>query len=230
MGLLWHRDQQQQWQDFLCHPWEPAPGHRRVPCQDGGQVRSLGVPGLSWQEEQRRNLMTVEYGRSLRDSSACWLGSEPGLPATRTKLFVVYSCKKMIHVLFWLLHHQQLTNGAPIAGAGLLHHGCMALSSSAKLHNWVYFKDHKLVLERQNFVLVIIHSLGAPAQLQLLVLSSGRGRREASSQWWTQQWFSGGVFLSHLTPGLQSATSIPTLTQRPSCSAHHCSKWAWHRC
>lgn len=61
-------------------------------------MRYLGVPGLSLQEEQKRNLMTVDYGPSLRGSSACWVGSEPGLPARGTKPFVLYSCKRKIHV------------------------------------------------------------------------------------------------------------------------------------
>lgn len=42
--------------------------------------------------------------------------------------------------------------------ARLLHHRCMASLSSAKLHSRAYFKDYKLVLERQNFVLMVIHS------------------------------------------------------------------------
>lgn len=49
--------------------------------------------------------MAVEHG-----PSCCWVGSDPGLPATQAKPFVLCSCRGKIHILFWLLHHHQHGN------------------------------------------------------------------------------------------------------------------------
>lgn len=38
-------------------------------------MRYLGVPGLSLQEEKKRNLMTVEYGPSLLGRLRDWFAS-----------------------------------------------------------------------------------------------------------------------------------------------------------
>lgn len=87
-------------------------------------MRSLGLLRLTLQKN-KRNLMTVEYSPSLQGSFVSW--AEPGLPATRTKPFVVKALRGII-----ILHQQQHGHGAPCAGAGPLHYRCMALLVSCK--------------------------------------------------------------------------------------------------
>lgn len=63
--------------------------------------------------------------------------------------FMFYSASYIVNRMVIELWLQEL--------ACLLHHRCMASLSSTKLHSRAYFKDYNLVLERQNFVLMVIH-------------------------------------------------------------------------